>query len=196
MVKIKTLVVVDMQNDFVSGVFGTKEAKEIVDKVTYKMKKYLEEDEAYTNIVCTQDTHFPDTWEDSSESYLPVHCLAGTTGYELVDPIKELVEAHPEEIKVINKFTFGSIKTASTIKEYVDYVTDSLKEEGIPLDKIFPEIEIVGLCTDICVISNDLILKAMMPYADIYVDRNCCAGTTPENHDKAIAIIKQNGIFI
>lgn len=195
MVNLRTLVVVDMQNDFITGVFGTEEAKNVVPLVKDKMQEYLD-DEDYTNIVCTQDTHFPDTWTENVESYLPIHCLIGTEGFELEESIKEIVDANPDSVKVINKFTFGSIKVAESIKEYYDYLLKSLNEEGVPVQNINMEIEVVGLCTDICVVSNALILKAMLPYAKIIVDSNACAGTTPENHEKALDIMSQNGITI
>lgn len=197
MVTLKTLVVVDMQNDFVTGSYGTEEAKAIVGRVQSIMEDYIEEGDSYTNIICTQDTHFIDTWKDNVESnYLLPHCLVETEGMELVGPVKQLVETNPDEIKVINKFTYGSVKVAESIKEYYDYISRSLNEEGVPLKHIDLKIEIVGLCTDICVISNALIIKAMIPYADITINAWGCAGTTVENHKKALDIMKLNGIEV
>ena len=196
MVTLKTLVVVDLQNDFITGVFGTPEAQEIVGRVQSIMEDYIDDEESYTNIICTQDTHFEDTWSSNVESNLPPHCFIGTEGFELEESIKTMVEANPEEVKIINKFTFGSVKVGETIKEYYDYLIKSLNEEGVPTTQIKMNIEIVGLCTDICVISNALLLKAMLPYAEISVNEWGCAGTTVENHKKALDIMELNGINI
>lgn len=204
MVRLKTLVVVDMQNDFITGVFGTDEAKAIVGRVQSIIEDYINDEKSYTNIICTQDTHFEDTWDSNVESNLPAHCFIGTEGYELIEPIKyligDLIEADKtlggNQIKVINKFTFGSIKVGEAIEEYYEYFTKSLNKEGVPNNQIKMEIEIVGLCTDICVISNALLLKAMLPYVEITVNSWACAGTTPENHNKALDIMKLNGIKI
>ena len=196
MVRLMTLVVVDMQNDFITGVFGTPEAQAIVGRVQGIMEDYINDEISYTNIICTQDTHFEDTWDANVESNLPAHCFIGTEGFELADPIKALTESNPDEVKVINKFTFGSVKVGETIKEYYDYLVKSLNKEGVPSSQIKMDIEIVGLCTDICVISNALLLKAMLPYVDITVNAWGCAGTTVENHKKALDIMKLNGIDV
>lgn len=196
MVRLKTLVVVDMQNDFITGIFGTPEAQSIVGRVQSIMEDYINDERSYTNIICTQDTHFKDTWDSNVESNLLPHCFIGTEGYELVYPIKELVESNPDQIKTINKFTFGSIKVGETIREYYEYIIKSLNEEGVPNNQIQMDIEIIGLCTDICVISNALLLKAMLPYAHIIVNAWACAGTTVENHNKALDIMKLNGIEV
>ena len=195
MVNLRTLAVIDMQNDFITGVFGTEEAKNIVPLVKNKMQEYLD-DEDYTNIVCTQDTHFPDTWTENVESYLPIHCLIGTEGFELEESIKEIVDANPDSVKVINKFTFGSIKVAESIKEYYDYLLKSLNEEGVPTQNINMEIEIVGLCTDICVVSNALLIKSHLWETPIKCDPACCAGVTPESHEAALTTMKMCQIDI
>lgn len=196
MVRLKTLVVVDMQNDFITKELGTEEAQHIVGRVQSIMEDYLNDENSYTNIICTQDTHFIDTYEYNVESSLPVHCINGSEGFEFVDSIKEIIEANPESIKVINKFTFGSYKVGEAIKEYYDYLVKSLNEEGVPTHQIYMDIEIVGLCTDNGVISNALVLKAMLPYVDIIVNSWGCAGTTKENHDKALDIMELNGIKV
>lgn len=159
----KALVVVDMQVDFVTGALGTKEAQEIVPAVRKKILQYMEEKQ---RILFTKDTHqenYPDTQEGKK---LPVkHCIKGTKGWEIIPELSEYVK------EVIEKPTFG----ATALPEYV-------KEADC--------IELVGLCTDICVISNAMLLKAHYPEKGICVDAACCAGVTPESHQNALEAMK------
>lgn len=162
----KLLVVVDMQNDFITGSLGTQEATEIVEAVKKKIEGYRENG---GQVVFTRDTHETDYMETQEGKRLPVmHCIRGTEGWEITAVLP--VEAD----KVINKPTFGSMELAEYVKGL-----DGL--EGV---------ELVGLCTDICVISNALLLKAAMPEVPISVDASCCAGVTPGSHKNALEAMK------
>lgn len=159
----KTLVVVDMQKDFIDGSLGTKEAVAIVNNVANKIKLYRENGD---QIIFTRDTHQKNYLETQEGKKLPVeHCIEGTEGWQIS---KEL-EVKPEDI-IINKVTFGHVWYKNII-------------EG-------DEIELVGLCTDICVISNALGLKAVLPEIPIKVDQSCCAGVTKESHENALKAMK------
>ncbi len=158
----KTLIVVDMQNDFIDGALGTKEAQAIVPNVKKKVEEYkVRGDE----IIFTRDTHSGDYLNTNEGKHLPVkHCIEGTYGWLISDELDNGIGC-----KVINKYTFG-------FDGWYHYD--------------FEKIEIVGLCTDICVVSNALILKALFPDIDITVDANCCAGVTPESHQAALTTMK------
>lgn len=167
----RLLVVVDMQNDFIDGSLGTKEALKIVSAVREKIEEYeLKGDE----VVYTMDTH-DETYMDTQEGRnLPVpHCRRGTAGWEL----------HPEigghGGKRFEKPAFASMDLA----EYV--------AEGV-----YESVELAGLCTDICVISNALVLKARVPELPIYVDGSCCAGVTPGSHSNALETMKMCQIIV
>ncbi len=162
------LVVVDMQNDFIDGALGTKEAVAIVPKVAEKMKGYEPR-----NIYLTRDTHYENYLETQEGRNLPVeHCIKDTEGWQLRAEIAEAAEG----ATVVDKPTFGSVELAG--KLMVERAQEAL------------EIEVVGLCTDICVVSNALLLKAAMPEAPITVDAACCAGVTPEKHRAALETMK------
>lgn len=164
----KILVVVDMQKDFIDGSLGTKEAQAIVTPVIEKMKSYEKSD-----IYVTRDTHGENYLDTAEGKKLPVvHCVEETEGWQLHPEIEALAE--PEHI--INKPTFGSMTLMELLKE---------ENEKEPL-----EIELVGLCTDICVVSNALLLKTAMPENSIKVDSSCCAGVTPKSHEAALTTMK------
>ena len=165
----KTLIVVDMQNDFIYGPLGTPEAQAIVPKVKEKIEEYRKHG---NQIIFTRDTHFEKHYEFSLEGQkLPIkHCIAASNGWQIVDGLTSY------EDKRVDKYTFG-------------YDQWSLKL----FDEFPNEIELVGVCTDICVVSNALILKAVLPVManiEITVDASCCAGTTPENHKAALQVMK------
>lgn len=164
----KILIVVDMQNDFIDGSLGTAEAQQIVDKVVSKIKTY-----ETGNIYATRDTH-PENYLESQEGkYLPVeHCIKGTHGWEINEKVAEVLK----DAKVIDKPTFGSVALAHEIGKI------AMKEEL--------EVELIGLCTDICVVSNALLLKAAMPEVKISVDASCCAGVTPASHEAALTTMR------
>ena len=157
------LIIVDMQNDFIDGALGTKEAVAIVPKVEDKIRKFDGE------VFFTRDTH--ETWylETQEGKNLPVpHCIRGTEGWQIRKELDALRKTDP-----IDKETFGS----------TDLAADLL---ALHEDEEIGSITLVGLCTDICVISNALLLKATLPEVPIYVDAACCAGVTPESHENAL----------
>lgn len=174
----KVLVIVDMQNDFVYGSLGTPEAQAIVENVKWKLECARQNGDL---VIFTKDTHYPDYLTTKEGSKLPIeHCIKGTPGWEI---ISELTPKDNEN-RII-KYTFGSNDLADIIAEYVDeyYETHDENQEFI--------IDICGVCTDICVISNALILKARFPEScEIYVDHQCCAGVTPETHEAALTTMK------
>lgn len=153
----KTLIVVDMQNDFIDMALGTKEAVAIVPKVKAKIAAYVQNGD---QVIFTRDTHFTDYLQTAEGKRLPVeHCIKGTKGWEIADGL------YVEGCKIIDKPNFG---------------WPNWREEQLE------DVEIIGLCTDICVVSNALILKATFPDASIKVDSSCCAGVTPATHEAAL----------
>ena len=157
----KTLIVVDMQNDFIDMALGTKEAVAIVPRVKAKIEEYLKNGD---EIIYTRDTHGENYLETPEGKKLPVpHCIKGTKGWEIADGL------YAEGKKIIDKPNFG---------------WPNWKDEELE------EVEIIGLCTDICVVSNALIIKATFPNANVKVDAACCAGVTPETHNAALATMK------
>ena len=170
----KILVVVDMQNDFIDGALGTKEAQGIVASVREKIESYDVRDVYYT-----LDTHEEDYLNTQEGKNLPVkHCIRGEEGWKLSPELSDLLL----DAKCYEKPTYGSVNLASDLKKVSE-------EEDI-------EIEIIGLCTDICVVSNALMLKAFMPEVPINVDANCCAGVTPESHEAALQTMRSCQIGI
>lgn len=166
----KILIVVDMQNDFVDGALGTKEAQNILDNVVKKIEEWD------GDIFATYDTHFEDYMETSEGKNLPVsHCIEGTDGW-MLNPRVQAALNNKDEYTEIQKITFGSIDLPLILAEEYD------------MDDV--EIELVGLCTDICVVSNALILKATYPETPIRVDASCCAGVTPDSHKAALTTMK------
>lgn len=160
----KTLIVIDMQNDFVTGVLGSQEAVAALPNIKKKIDAYIA---AGDEVIFTRDTHEENYLETNEGRHLPVpHCVKGTDGWQIVKEIDR------PDCKHIDKPTFGYIHWAEQFKGSS------------------PEIEIVGVCTDICVISNALILKAVFPETDISVDAGCCAGVTPETHRAALTAMK------
>lgn len=158
----KTLIVVDMQNDFIDGALGTQEAQAIVPNVKKKIEEYEASGDA---IVFTKDTHYSNYLETNEGKHLPVeHCIEGTRGWEISSELN--CSGYP----IVEKETFGNIYWKSFFN--------------------FEEVELVGLCTDICVVSNALILKAMYPEINITIDASCCAGVTPESHKAALTTMK------
>lgn len=178
----KTLIVVDMQNDFIDGALGTPEARAIVPNVKKKIEEYLENGH---RIVFTKDTHHDDYLETSEGKHLPIeHCIRGTRGWEFTDEFEDVTN----HFSIIEKPTFG-VSNWSLFNNL--FRQGSIDEfEGVD------EIELVGLCTDICVISNAMILKATFPEIPIVVDASCCAGVTPESHKNALEAMKMCQIEI
>lgn len=167
----KVLVVVDMQNDFISGSLGTKEAQAIVPNVKKKIEEYRTNNDL---IYFTRDTHLLDYLETREGKKLPVeHCIFCSLGWEIADGLVEDNDA------IIDKYTFGSCNLVDALND--DYEFWYGTEDAIE------EIELVGLCTDICVVSNALLLKTKFyESCEISVDATCCAGVTPETHEAAL----------
>ena len=166
----KTLIVVDMQNDFIDGALGTKEAQAIVPNVKKKIEEYKARGD---EIIFTRDTHFENYLKTNEGKHLPVeHCIENTHGWNVAEELDAVDCEH------INKTSFGH--------PYWDIIKDG---ESV-LVRFLDEIEIVGVCTDICVVSNALILKALYPESNITVDASCCAGVTPESHQAALTTMK------
>lgn len=160
------LVVVDMQKDFIDGALGTKEAVEIVDNVAELIKGFDGE------VVFTRDTHFDNYLETQEGKKLPVpHCIKGSEGWRID---KKLEALRVDGMKVFDKLTFGSVELAEYLKSL-----ESLEN-----------VTLIGLCTDICVISNALLIKAVLPEVNISVVERCCAGVTPESHKNALEAMK------
>lgn len=157
----KTLIVVDMQNDFITGSLGTKEAQAIVPNVKRKIQEYSNRGD---RIIFTQDTHYSNYLDTQEGKMLPVeHCIYETEGWKIVDGLEVSNCIH------VNKTSFG----------WSGWYELNYKE-----------IELIGVCTDICVISNALILKAQFPEIKITVDARCCAGVTPELHEAALKVMR------
>ena len=162
----KVLCVIDMQNDFIDGALGTAEATAIVGKVRDKIDLYRKNGDI---VIFTRDTHYDNYMQTAEGAKLPVpHCIKDSDGWQISS------ELTVGESTVIDKPTFGSVELATVISA-IDNVE---------------AIEVVGLCTDICVISNVLLLKANMPEVSISVDASCCAGVTPESHSNALSAMK------
>jgi len=157
----KTLLVIDMQKDFIDGALGTKEAVAIVDNVKKKIEQYQANGD---EIIFTRDTHQADYLQTNEGKHLPVeHCIQGTDGWQIPQDLQV------ENAIYIDKPSFGYMK-------WDEYDLE--------------EVEIVGLCTDICVVSNALIIKASYPEIKVTVDASCCAGVTPGSHEAALTTMK------
>ncbi|WP_394273015.1 cysteine hydrolase family protein [Butyricicoccus sp.] len=167
------LVVVDMQKDFIDGALGTKEAQAIVPHVVEKIENFD------GRVIATRDTHGENYLQTAEGQKLPVtHCIEGTDGWQLHPDIAALISRKP-----IDKPTFGSTELAKLLEKcHSDHTIDS--------------ITLVGLCTDICVISNALLLKAVLPEVPIFVDASCCAGVTPESHENALRAMEMCQITV
>lgn len=160
----KYLIVVDMQKDFITGSLGSSLATAIVPNVVEKVKNFD------GKVIFTRDTHYSDYMQTQEGRNLPVpHCIKETDGWQICDELLPFAEA------VIDKITFGSTELPQILREY-----------GEPIEKI----ELCGLCTDICVISNAMILKASFPEVPVSVDASCCAGVTMDSHNTALAAMK------
>lgn len=172
----KVLIVVDMQNDFIDGALGTGEAEAIVENVIRKIKGFD------GRVMATRDTHQADYLGTQEGMNLPVkHCIAGTKGWEIRDGIQKLLDK--EEALIFDKGTFGSKNLAMQLAE-------------MNSQKNIDEIELIGLCTDICVISNAMVIKAFLPETRITVDASCCAGVTPASHRNALEAMKMCQISV
>ena len=178
----KILIVVDMQNDFITGSLGTKEAVGILPEVLKKIREY-----DLNDIYVTRDTHQADYLSTNEGRHLPVeHCIENSWGWELQDDVKNAVKG----AVIVDKPTFGSTELIAMLSR----VYDELPASANGTKEL--SIELIGLCTDICVVSNALLLKAQMPEITIRVDSNCCAGVTPESHEAALTTMRMCQIEI
>jgi len=170
----KILIVIDMQNDFIDGALGTGEAVSIVEAVKEKIRSYPSGD-----VMATMDTHGGNYLETQEGRMLPVvHCIRGTEGWKIRADVAALLG----DARIFKKPSFGSMRLAEVLKKLS-------REEEI-------ELELIGLCTDICVVSNALLLKAAMPEVRISVDASCCAGVTPEKHRAALETMRSCQICV
>lgn len=168
----KILIVVDMQNDFITGSLGSQQAKDILPYVCCKIIKWD------GMIFATQDTHNADYLTTQEGRNLPVeHCIEGTPGWEIETSVQAALAGKGDAVICVNKPVFGS----RALAEYL---------AGLSEEVVIEEIELVGLCTDICVISNAMILRSFLPEVPITVDARCCAGVTPESHAVALQAMK------
>ena len=164
----KVLIVVDMQKDFVDGSLGTPEAVEIVDRVREKILSYPKE-----NVYATLDTHQENYHESQEGRCLPVpHCIEGTEGWMLVPQLREVLKG----AVIVTKPCFGSVTLAKMLEK---------EDEKEPIS-----VELVGLCTDICVIANAILIKSFMPEVPVSVDASCCAGVTLAKHEAALEVMR------
>lgn len=169
----KVLVVVDMQNDFVTGALRNEEAIKIVPNVAAKVKKALEDMD--TTIIFTKDTHGANYLETEEGKNLPVvHCVKGTHGWYIIPEL----ENYASVAQILEKNTFGSVDLLSRLSGIV------------ATNKDLECIEFVGVCTDICVVSNALLVKANFPNVHLKCDSSCCAGVTPEKHEAALETMR------
>ncbi|MCD7756616.1 MAG: cysteine hydrolase [Clostridiales bacterium] len=164
------LILVDVQNDFVDGALGTAEAQEMLPRLVEKVRQFD------GTLLVTKDTHGADYMDTQEGKNLPVpHCIKGTEGWQLASSLLALPAVR--EAKVYEKPCFGSTALAADLA--------ALNAKG-GVDSV----ELVGLCTDICVVSNALLLKAAMPEVPVSVDAACCAGVTPEKHEAALNVLE------
>ena len=160
----KYLIVVDMQNDFITGSLGSELAKEIVPGVLEKVKNFD------GKVIFTRDTHFDNYMSTQEGRNLPVkHCIKDTEGWQICDELIGYADV------VVDKITFGSVELPQILKDYGEEIE---------------EVELCGLCTDICVISNAFVLKASFPETKIVVDAKCCAGVSVESHETALLAMR------
>lgn len=172
----KYLLVIDVQNDFVTGSLGTREAQQMLPRLLDKVRRFE------GTVWMTQDSHTEHYLETQEGKMLPVpHCIMGTEGWRLVPALEVLRDER--RAKVYEKPCFGSIRMVEDLKRAYD--TGAVEA-----------VELVGLCTDICVVSNALMLKAAMPELPIYVDASCCAGVDPQKHEAALTVMESCQIMV
>ncbi|MBQ8619114.1 MAG: cysteine hydrolase [Clostridia bacterium] len=170
----KLLVVVDMQNDFIDGALGTTEAQKIVEPVCRKMAEWN------GDLFITKDTHEDNYLETAEGKMLPIpHCIRGTDGHRVNSKVSAAYNKFGGFKVVFNKPTFGSVELAKHLA-----MSD------------YSEVTFIGLCTDICLLSNAIMARAALPEATIIVDAGCCAGVTPESHNRALDAMKACNITI
>lgn len=167
------LIVVDMQNDFISGALGTAEAQAIVPKVVEKVKGFT------GRVIFTRDTHFENYLSTQEGRNLPVpHCIKGSDGWQICAELAPLCTESPVDKPTFGSYTLAELLATANIREPIGSIT------------------LVGLCTDICVIANAMVIKAFLPEVTVKVDAACCAGVTPESHKTALDAMRPCQIVI
>ena len=194
MSKYNFCLVIDMQNDFINGSLGSEAAQNIVHNVVEYIKGHR------AHYIFTRDTH-PETekyLKSREGKYLPVpHCIRGTEGWEINKDVMDAIENSNSTYTIIDKNTFGTFKPIEIIKSLHDYVhTGEWRETLNEIDGHDLNITVMGLDSDICVISNALIIKAAFTEADVNIVENCCAGVTLESHKAAMTVAKSCQINI
>lgn len=184
----KVLVLVDLQNDFIDGSLGTKEAQAIVPKVVEKLENYP--DKSNTLILFTKDTHHYNYLESFEGKNLPVeHCIENTSGWSINKEISRAAK---------NKgfLTYSSDMIINSRIYKSEFGSEILMDFFINHVDLIEEVEFIGLCTDVCVVTNALMARTVLPHIKISVDETCCAGTTPEKHLAALEVMKSCQIDI
>lgn len=178
----QVLCLIDLQNSFIDGSLGSPEAQEIVHKVVDKINNYPNKNN--TLVLFTKDTHYDDYLDTLEGSILPIkHCIENTPGWSINKDVERAVKSNRflsySSDKIINsrvyKNTFGS---------------DDLRDFFVKFKDKIESVEFVGLCTDVCVVSNVLMTRQTLPNTEITVDASCCAGTTPDKHEAALEVMK------
>lgn len=181
MEKVNILIVTDTQNDFESGSLGTAQAQATVGNIVNKIEECG--DAGYI-ILNTKDTHDENYLNTNEGRHLAVvHTIKGTPGWAVVDKIRKALNKY--DVIDVLKDRFGSIDLSGVVRVLASQALGRVVTDGRGVN-----ITIIGWCTDICVITNALLLKTMLPEADITVDSSCCAGVTPESHDAALIVMK------
>ena len=171
----KLLLVIDMQNDFIDGALGTKEAQSILPAVIERVRSFD------GDVIFTRDTHFDNYMETQEGKNLPVlHCIKGTPGWELAPELEKLRQER--NAPVFDKLTFGCKELPAYLEEHYP--------EGLE------SAELIGVCTDICVISNALLVKAFFPELPVSVTASLCAGVSPQSHENALEAMKMCQITV
>ena len=174
--KNEILILIDMQVDFVSGKLGSKMAMDIVPHVCKKLESYKQKN---AFIIATLDTHDKNYLNTLEGRYLPVeHCIKGSEGHKIDETLSKLL---PSTTVYVEKGAFGSLHLIDVVKNYLQ--DNHIDEQNL-------QIEAVGLCTDICVVSNAILLRSAFPNSRVLVDSACCAGTTKEKHLATLEVLK------
>lgn len=178
----KVLIGIDLQKDFIDGALGSPEAKTIVPRVVEKINNYP--DKGNTLVLFTKDTHYEDYMDTLEGSYLPIpHCIENTPGWSINKEISRAVKNHGflsySSDKIINSRVYKNTFGSDDLRKFFERFKDDIEE-----------IEFVGLCTDICVISNVLMARMVLPNTEITVDASCCAGVTPDKHQAALEVMR------
>ena len=174
----KVLIIVDMQNDFISGSLKSEDAFKIIPNIVSKIKEYQKNNNL---IIVTQDTHDENYLNTQEGRNLPIpHCLKNSFGHEIQKDIKEALQ---DDFLVFEKKCFGSLELANWLKDYYNYHPDL-------------EIELVGVCTDICVISNAILIKNFLSEVKVIVDSKCCSSVTLKSHNNALEAMKMCQIIV